>query len=76
MIVKWSSIVSISVTLNGKQTVLEKTETIGDLLREKGLEHNKVVVEVNRNIIKQDQFEQFTIKNRDKVEVLRFVGGG
>jgi len=76
MIVKWSSIVSISVTLNGKQTVLEKTETIGDLLREKGLEHNRVVVEVNRNIIKQDQFEQFTIKNRDKVEVLRFVGGG
>jgi len=68
--------VSISVTLNGKQTVLEKTETIGDLLREKGLEHNRVVVEVNRNIIKQDQFEQFTIKNRDKVEVLRFVGGG
>lgn len=67
---------SISVMLNGKQTVLEKTETIGDLLREKGLEHNKVVVEVNRNIIKQHQFEQFKIKNGDKVEVLRFVGGG
>jgi sulfur carrier protein len=68
--------VSITLILNGKKVILEKAETIGGLLREKGLEHNRVVVEVNHNIVKQEQFEQYMIKCDDKVEVLRFVGGG
>lgn len=67
---------SITVILNGKEFVLKKAKTVGDLLREIGMEHKRVVVEVNRNIVKQEQFEQYKIKSDDKVEVLRFVGGG
>jgi sulfur carrier protein len=35
-----------------------------------------VVVEINGNIVEKDNFDNTFIKENDKVEVVRFVGGG
>ncbi|MDO5575750.1 MAG: sulfur carrier protein ThiS [Fibrobacter sp.] len=67
---------SVSVVINGREETFENIRTIADLLREKGFENSKVVVEVNYEIVKRDKFEQYEIRSGDKLEVLRFVGGG
>lgn len=64
------------IILNGKKILVERISTIGELLREYNIDPSHVVVEVNRNIIKKEEFDNFKINENDIIEILRFVGGG
>ncbi len=64
------------VKINGKENELGDSITITQLLNEFNLQPQQVAVEVNREIIKRDQFETYVIANGDDIEILRFVGGG
>ena len=66
----------MQIQLNGKRTPLENCVTIGDLIREKGLDPAAVVVEHNLTIIPTADLDQITLKDNDALEILRFVGGG
>ncbi len=46
------------------------------LVREKGLEPGALVAEVNLEVVGQDMWESFEIKEGDAIELLSFVGGG
>jgi thiamine biosynthesis protein ThiS len=50
--------------------------TVGDLIREKGLDPETIVVEHNLEIITTIDFDQIRLKDNDNLEILRFVGGG
>lgn len=64
------------VKINGKDNELGDSITITQLLNEFNLQPQQVAIEVNREIIKRDQFETYVIANGDDIEILRFVGGG
>jgi sulfur carrier protein len=64
------------ITLNGQPENLDGSMTIRDLLEKKALEPDTVVVEVNLEIIDRDAFHETAIRDRDVIEILRFVGGG
>jgi sulfur carrier protein len=64
------------ITLNGQPENLDGSMTIRDLLEKKALEPDTVVVEVNLEIIDRDTFHETAIRDRDVIEILRFVGGG
>ncbi len=64
------------IQLNGKPESVGLETTIGDLIREKGLDPKTVVVEHNRDIIDAKQWYEMVLKENDTLEVLRFVGGG
>ena len=64
------------IVLNGKQIEINSVETILDLLKYKGLEPERVVVEYNHGIVKRDEWDKIILKENDSLEVLRFVGGG
>lgn len=64
------------ITLNGKTETIERSMTIHDLLEEKSLKPETVVVEVNLEIIDRARFGETEIRDKDVVEILRFVGGG
>ena len=66
----------MQIRLNGKTECLTKAITVGDLIREKGLAPNTIVVEHNLAIIATDDLDQVIIKDNDSLEILRFVGGG
>lgn len=64
------------IKLNGKDEKFEKKLTISELINIKKLDKNGVVVLLNDKVIKRDRFDEFIIKDKDRVEILRFVAGG
>jgi len=66
----------VNITLNGKQTEIEKPITLMELLELKGIEHEKAIVEYNYNILMREDWKNTVLKDNDNIEVLRFVGGG
>jgi thiamine biosynthesis protein ThiS len=66
----------MDIQLNGQPTPVAAGITLGDLIREKGLDPATIVVEHNLTIIKAADLDQITLKENDTLEILRFVGGG
>lgn len=62
--------------VNGKIMGFEEGITILDLLKKLNLSKEKVVVELNYNIIAKEQFTEILLNKEDKVEIVSFVGGG
>lgn len=66
----------MNIILNGKKIELEKPMTIIELLELKGIEHEKVIIEYNYDILMREDWKNTILKEEDVIEVLRFVGGG
>ena len=62
--------------LNGKTVDLKEDISVKDLLKNYDLNPQKVVVEVNMEILDDEVYSTYLLKNEDTVEVLSFVGGG
>lgn len=64
------------ITLNGNKIELDNGTTLMDLLRIKGLEPERIVIEYNLSVLKKEDWDGILLKENDNLEVLRFVGGG
>lgn len=64
------------ITVNGKPFETAEGKNILQLIERLNLDVNRVVVELNREIIPRSSFSKVTLKSDDRVEVLNFVGGG
>ncbi|MGB9711082.1 MAG: sulfur carrier protein ThiS [Thermodesulfovibrio sp.] len=65
----------MKVRVNGNEMDVRAT-TIAELLQELEINPQRVVVEVNLEIIKRDRFNEYKIKEGDSIEIVNFVGGG
>jgi thiamine biosynthesis protein ThiS len=70
------NIMEATIKLNGKDYRIEEGKTIRALIKELGIEKKNFVVEVNRKIVRRKDFDNFSLKDGDKVEIIHFVGGG
>ena len=61
--------------VNGKEYET-KTETILQLLREMEIMQGRVAIEVNLDVIKKTDYENYRLQDGDNVEIVYFVGGG
>ena len=66
----------MNITVNGKLETIERNITIGDFLKLKSLEPERVVVEHNLNIVERENLGDTVLTENDTLEILRFVGGG
>ncbi|MFO7963174.1 MAG: sulfur carrier protein ThiS [Desulfobacterales bacterium] len=66
----------MQLTVNGKPEHIENGITIRDLLAQRRLDPDKVVVELNLEIVERDKYTETVLGESDNVEILRFVGGG
>jgi sulfur carrier protein len=66
----------MEISVNGKLQNVRNGITIGEFLETCSIDRAKVVVEVNNSIVSRDCFGSQVFKSGDKVEILRFVGGG
>ena len=62
--------------LNGKTIDLKEDFSVEQLLKDYDLNPQKVVVEVNMEILDDEVYSTYLLKNEDTVEVISFVGGG
>jgi len=64
------------ILLNGEEKKIDRPINIGELLQLLNLQEERIAVEVNLEIVDRQKFHSFELKEGDKVEVIRFVGGG
>ena len=62
--------------INGEIINLAEGISIIEMLGSLGIDPEKVVVEVNLEIVDRDQFDIKNLNSASKVEIIRFVGGG
>ena len=62
--------------VNGKEIEVEKDLTVIDLLNKYNLKSDRVVVEVNLEIIEESNYNTYVLKDEDIVELISFIGGG
>ncbi len=66
----------ITLTVNGESRQLVDGTTVARLLEQLRVVPERVVVEVNVQVIKRDQRAATVLRAGDAVEIVQFVGGG
>ena len=64
------------IQLNGKKVGIKSNYTIFDLLKKYKLSNKKVAIEHNGIIIPKTNYKKKFLKNKDRVEIVTFIGGG
>ena len=63
--------------VNGEERTVAAGSTLGDLLRELSVNASAVVVEHNREIVRdRSRLDSMVLATGDSVEIVHFVGGG
>ena len=50
--------------------------TMAALIESLGMKSDRVAVELNRDIVPRDRWNDTTLKDGDQLEIVHFVGGG
>lgn len=66
----------VVITVNGEIRDCEEGETLASFLEGHGLEAARVAVELNGKIVSRDLYSKTELLAGDRVEIVRFVGGG
>jgi sulfur carrier protein len=67
---------TVEIVINGKKEFLDGEITLSDFLKHKKLAPDTVVVEHNLTIVSNDEYDSTLVRDKDRLEILRFVGGG
>jgi sulfur carrier protein len=62
--------------INGERIDLTNGITISEMLKILELNSEKVVVEVDLEIVNKDEFSVKKLSSESKIEIISFVGGG
>ena len=66
----------MKIIINGEEQELGSQLTIGELLTELGLAPDRVVIELNREILSVADALPRQLNPADQLEIIQFVGGG
>tara|TARA_B100000787_G_C16072120_1_gene240412 strand:+ start:73 stop:276 length:204 start_codon:yes stop_codon:yes gene_type:complete len=64
------------IQLNGRKLKLNKRYSIFTLLKKYKIDGKKIAVELNGKIVSRIGYKLVYLKNKDKVEIVHFIGGG
>lgn len=62
--------------INGDYFTFNQAVSIQSILQELELDADRVIVQHNENLVKQEDFQAVKINDQDCLELLEFVGGG
>lgn len=66
----------LSLTVNGKPFGLDREKGLPELLDELGVNRKLVAVAHNGEVIPRDRYDEIVVRDGDRIEVVRMVGGG
>jgi len=67
---------AIKIQVNGDVRTWRSGATVADLLKELDIKAERVAVELNLEILDRAMFDQRSLKDGDRVEIMSFIGGG
>jgi thiamine biosynthesis protein ThiS len=66
----------ISITINGERREVPAGLNIRNLVAHLGLDPQRVAVELNRRLVRRQEWETTSIEEGASLEIVTFVGGG
>jgi thiamine biosynthesis protein ThiS len=66
----------MTIFINGEARELDGVSTLAGLLDALDLPKQRVAIELNKEVIRKQDWESTSVDDNDKVEVVHFVGGG
>ncbi len=64
------------IYVNGIETVIATPISVNELIAQKGLNPDHVVIEYNMDILPREKWKQSHLQDEDRLEIIAFVGGG
>jgi len=64
------------IRINGKEEPVGKAMNIGDIVSQKKLIPDHIVIEHNFKIVSQEEWHGIQLKENDNIEIVSFIGGG
>ena len=66
----------MNITVNGEKKSFKDNISLKDIIVSLEIEDKVMAAAVNIDIVKKENWESYTPKENDKIELLQFVGGG
>ena len=66
----------IKIKLNGKIKKLNHNINLINLINNLKIPIKKVAIELNNEIVDKKKIRKIYLKNKDKIEIVHFIGGG
>lgn len=66
----------MTLIINGENRDFTGISTLSDLVAQLGMKPDRVAIELNRELVRRDQWPETRLSEGDKVEIVQFVGGG
>ncbi len=64
------------IVVNGEETQLEERITVAGLVESLGLRARRVAIELNRDVLARERWQDTYVEDDDRIEIVQFVGGG
>ena len=66
----------VKIKINGKNCIINPKMTLKEVIARFKIPLNKVAIELNENIIDKKKLDKIKVNNKDKIEIVHFIGGG
>ena len=66
----------IKIVVNGKLLTVNLKFSLKNLIEKLKTPINKVAIELNEEIVDKKKLSKIFLKNKDKIEIVHFIGGG
>ena len=66
----------IKIIVNGKLLTVNLKFSLKNLIEKLKTPINKVAIELNEEIVDKKKISKIILKNKDKIEIVHFIGGG
>ncbi len=66
----------IKIVVNGRLLTVNTKVSLKNLIEKLKTPINKVAIELNEEIINKKKLNKIYLKNKDKIEIVHFIGGG
>ena len=66
----------IKIIVNGKLLTVNLKFSLKNLIEKLKTPINKVAIELNEEIVDKKKLNKVFLKNKDKIEIVHFIGGG
>ena len=66
----------IKIVVNGKLLTVNLKFSLKNLTQKLKTPINKVAIEINKEIIDKKKINKIFLKDKDKIEIVHFIGGG
>ena len=66
----------IKIVVNGKLLTVDLKFSLKNLIEKLKTPIDKVAIELNEEIVDKKKLNRIFLKNKDKIEIVHFIGGG